>query len=269
MTEIGIVSVHMTKKLKYKFFCGIEISKCTNAYIPYTNAAICISEKRFKKSDKKDLLRLFNRAAKKLEKSGIKRIYKESGLPDETKRSIIPPKMLVRTFRLAMTACETEPPLGELAIRANCDVDLKKLIGDAVMISKRIHLYTDDVYAANSAAEYIFEKYGVIIDVSAKDDFDSAKSKYTIDTVKRCVRTGDLRVDGIVISIESKNEKICLDNLFGENISVDINNEEMLKLLLDTKAGEYEVRISGLCTGGRIIPTGEGISRTSRTSTVE
>ncbi len=82
MTEFGIVSVHKTKKFKHKFFCGIKISECTNAYIPCLNAAVFMSEKCYKKSDKKRFLRLFEKAEQKPKKSALPKYIKPKSLPN-------------------------------------------------------------------------------------------------------------------------------------------------------------------------------------------
>lgn len=256
MTEFGIVSVHKTKKFKHKFFCGIKISECTNAYIPCLNAAVFMSEKCYKKSDKKRFLRLFEKAEQKLKKIGITKVYKTKelaelcGTKDELNK--IPTALISKVCLLAESVCGIDSAVPRLAIKVGPNADLSGLLSELVMHAKHIGVYTNDIYAASYAADFIFEKFGVIIDIYDISDFEPTRSKYVIDTEKGFVRIGDLKIDGIILGLNTGKEKIETDMIFDKDTPVCISNDVAIKIL--SAIGHIrDIYIESMTCGGREI----------------
>lgn len=256
MTEIGIVSVHKTNRLRYKFFGGIEISERKEAYIPCLNAAVFVSEGRYAKAKDKDFLKLYEKAVKKLKRKGVKRIYKTNefaAMCGGTECDEIPPKLMTSVFFAAKAVCKTDAALPKLTINAADSVDLKKMLTDVVMCAKRTEVYAKDMYAAECAADYIFERFGVITDVYDASDYNPSGSKYVIDTERRYVRIGDFTADGIVLGADTGCEKTDIGCLFGRDMTVNIKSDEALSLLSEYRNGTYKAYIKKLVCGGRMI----------------
>ena len=256
MTEFGIVSVHKTKKFKHKFFCGIKISECTNAYIPCLNAAVFMSEKCYKKSDKKRFLRLFEKAEQKLKKIGITKVYKTKelaelcGTKDELNK--IPTALISKVCLLAESVCGIDSAVPRLAIKVGPNADLSGLLSELVMHAKHIGVYTDDIYAASYAADFIFEKFGVIIDIYDILDFEPTRLKYVIDAEKGFVRIGDLKIDGIILGLNTGKEKIETNMIFDKDTPVCISNDAAIKIL--SAIGHIrDIYIESMTCGGREI----------------
>lgn len=256
MAEIGIVSVHKTNKFKYKFFCGIEISECTDSYIPCLNAVIFMSEKCCKRSDKNKFLALFKKAEKKLKKRGVTAVYKTvelSAVCGESRNYKIPSSLISRVFLTAKSVCDTTSALPRIAIKTDSSIDLKRLLSDIVMYVGQVEIYTDDAYSANSAADFIFEKFGVIADVYDISDYASAHFKYVIDTTDGFVRIGDFKADGVVLGLTTGDERVDLDRIFDRHESVNITNKDAIKLLSEFKCGTRDIYIKKILCGGRAI----------------
>lgn len=263
MTEFGIVSVHKTKKFKYKFFCGIKISECTDAYIPYLDAAVFMSEKCYKKADKKRFLRLFEKAEQKLKNIGITKVYKTKelaelcGVKDELNK--IPTALISNVCLLGKSVCGIDSAVPRLAIKVDSGIDLSGLLSELVMHAKRIGVYTDNPYAASYTADFIFEKFGVIIDIYDISDFDPTRLKYVIDTEKGIVRIGDLKIDGIILGLNTGKEKIETDMIFDKDTPVCISNDEAIKIL--SAAGHIrDIYIKGITCGGRVLDIANNIA---------
>lgn len=256
MSEIGIVSVHKTNKPKYKFFCGIKVSECKSSYIPHLDTAIFISEKRYKKASEKRFLKLFEKSVKKLEKFGITKVFKSKELAElcgERSDYGIPAELLPHVFLISKSICGTAAVLPKLTIKADSNINLEQLLSDIVMCAKQTEVYTDNVYAAKQSANFIFEQFGLITDIYDISDFDSSRSKYVIDAEKNSVRIGDFKTDSIVLGVNLGDKKIAVNRIFGENMPVNITNNDAVKLLNKLRFNIQNIYIDKIICGKRTI----------------
>ena len=76
--------------------------------------------------------------------------------------------------------------------------------------------------------------------------------KYVIDAEKGFVRIGDLKIDGIILGLNTGKEKIETDMIFDKDTPVCISNDAAIKIL--SAIGHIrDIYIESMTCGGREI----------------
>ena len=246
MSKLGLITVRKTKR-RLCFLSRISVKE-VEAELLYMAAEIEITEERLGRMSRKRRLKLLNKAEMRLRRMGADRIlidgqYKNLLLAEPQRPwDFLPPRFCFDAFELAAekvgSSMIRKLTIYDSALRAACVSRLERV----VMAVNSMCLYTDKTDEAESMADRLLDKYGILIDVMPMPTQKSeARPEYLIDVDNGRVCAGDFVVDGI--ELDADLGECCLDNTdLADNIELfgDLNIKKLI-------SGKNAVEVSKKC----------------------